>query len=173
MREYRKRYHKLNRDKIIKRVKEWNEKNKEHRRAYMLDYTKRSSSKRIEYRRKRRQRDIHFRVKGNLSHRITSVLRGYGAKKNWRRTVEIIGCELEFLRSYLEQRFAPGMTWGNYGNGDQKWVIDHRIPCNAFDLSDVEQQRKCFHYTNLQPMWWRENLIKQAKLPAPHQAEFL
>jgi len=42
--------------------------------------------------------------------------------------------------------------------------IDHIIPCKSFDLSDPKQQVKCFHYTNLQPLWSYENLFKAAKI---------
>lgn len=42
------------------------------------------------------------------------------------------------------------MTWDNYG---KYWHIDHIIPCSSFDLTDIEQQKKCFHYTNLQPLF--------------------
>ena len=55
------------------------------------------------------------------------------------------------------------MDWENYGFGDNKWHIDHIIPCAAFDLTIPEQQKRCFHYTNLQPLWQRENLSKAKK----------
>jgi hypothetical protein len=54
-----------------------------------------------------------------------------------------------------------GMTWNNNtGNG---WHIDHIIPCAAFDLTKSEEQKKCFHYTNLRPMWASENISKSSK----------
>jgi hypothetical protein len=53
------------------------------------------------------------------------------------------------------------MSWNNYGI--KGWHIDHIKPCSSFDLSDLEQQKKCFHYTNLQPLWWYDNLIKSDK----------
>ena len=52
------------------------------------------------------------------------------------------------------------MNWENYG----VWHIDHIIPCARFDLSDPGQQKICFHYTNLQPMWGEDNLKKGARL---------
>ena len=52
------------------------------------------------------------------------------------------------------------MNWDNYG----VWHLDHIIPCARFDLSDPEQQKICFHYTNLQPMWGEDNMRKGAKL---------
>jgi len=51
---------------------------------------------------------------------------------------------------------VDGMSWENRS----EWHVDHRIPCNAFDLSDPEQQRLCFWYRNLQPLWGFDNLSK-------------
>ena len=66
------------------------------------------------------------------------------------------------LKIYLESLFQEGMTWDNYNF--YGWHIDHIIPIASFDLSDPEQQKKCFHYTNLQPLWASDNLQKGVKL---------
>jgi len=52
------------------------------------------------------------------------------------------------------------MNFDNYG----KWHLDHIKPCASFDLSKPEEQQKCFHYTNLQPLWAKDNLTKGAKI---------
>jgi hypothetical protein len=75
-------------------------------------------------------------------------------------TKELLGCTTEFLRNYLQSQFTEGMTWDNYG----EWHIDHIKPCASFDLSKPEEQNKCFHYTNLQPLWAIDNMKKGAKL---------
>ena len=72
--------------------------------------------------------------------------------------VTIIGCTLEQLKKHLENQFTAGMTWKNYGRNG--WHIDHIKPCTSFDLTDPKQQRKCFHYSNLQPLWAAENISK-------------
>jgi len=53
------------------------------------------------------------------------------------------------------------MSWNNYTYIG--WHVDHIKPCCQFDLSKPEEQAKCFHYTNLQPLWAEENLTKGKK----------
>lgn len=72
-----------------------------------------------------------------------------------------MGCSTETLKLHLEKQFKPGMTWGNHGV--KGWHIDHIKPCASFDLTKPDDQLKCFHYTNLQPLWWHENLSKGDK----------
>jgi len=73
--------------------------------------------------------------------------------------MRLVGCSMEQLRKHLEEQFAAGMSWENYG----KWHMDHIKPCASFDLSREAEQHKCFHYTNLQPLWAKDNLRKSAK----------
>ena len=63
--------------------------------------------------------------------------------------------------AHLEALFQPGMTWDNHAIDG--WHIDHIRPCTSFDLTDPEQQRQCFHYTNLQPLWAFDNISKSDK----------
>ena len=51
------------------------------------------------------------------------------------------------------------MTWDNVGN----WEIDHIVPYASFDLTKKEEQEKCFHWTNLQPLYATENISKSNK----------
>ena len=118
-------------------------------------------------RRTRRNNDPNFRLRNSLSVRIRMAVKKGKSKSG--KTAELIGCSVEFLRGYLEARFTLGMTWKNYG----EWHIDHRIPCAEFDLSKPDQQRQCFHYSNLQPLWAFDNLSKNSKRPATHQAELI
>jgi hypothetical protein len=75
--------------------------------------------------------------------------------------MELIDCSLDYLRDHLEVYFLPGMSWANCGRGG--WHIDHIRPCADFDLTDPAQQRECFHWNNLQPMWEPENNRKGAR----------
>lgn len=130
------------------------------------DY-RRTSKKYREYRKRYQNKHNKEKFKNNQNYRITSYLRNriwaslkiQGVKKEIRFN-ELIGCSVEFLRDYLELQFKENMTWENYGKGIGKWSIDHIIPCAYFDLTKVEEQRKCFHYSNLQPLWVSENSSK-------------
>jgi len=93
-----------------------------------------------------------------LSVRIYHALKG--TTKKSARTEALLGCSFFDFRRHMQAKFTDGMTWENYGQG---WHADHIIPCAAFDLSKPEDQRKCFHYTNLQPLWGPDNLAKGAK----------
>jgi hypothetical protein len=76
------------------------------------------------------------------------------------RTIPLLGCDIQWLIAWLEIQFRPEMTWENYG---PVWHIDHIQPCASFDLKDPQQQKLCFHWTNLQPLFATENRIKYAK----------
>lgn len=77
-------------------------------------------------------------------------------------TLQLIGCNALELKAWLESKFKPGMTWENYG--PMGWHIDHIKPCASFDFAKEKDRLDCFHYTNLQPLWWKENLSKGAKI---------
>lgn len=103
-----------------------------------------------------KSKNIQYRITKNLRTRIWEVLKRNSKSKN---TTSLIGCLPKDLVIYLESKFIDGMTWENYG----EWHIDHIRPCASFDLSIPEQQKQCFHYTNLQPLWAKENLSKGNK----------
>lgn len=106
-------------------------------------------------------------LKERLSARIRSAIKLQDGCKAL-KTIDLIGCSIAELKIWLENQFKPGMTWLNHSFGG--WHIDHIIPCSAFDLTDEEQQRKCFHYTNLQPLWALDNLQKSDNQPVADAA---
>ena len=78
----------------------------------------------------------------------------------------LIGCEVDYLMYHIQEQFTKGMTWDNHGRGwygKKEWHIDHIKPCSLFDLTDPDQQRECFNFTNLQPLWAEDNRIKSNK----------
>jgi hypothetical protein len=114
-------------------------------------------------RRERNRKYYHNRIKNDASFHIMQCLRKrvYQAVKNkyGKNTIELTGCSKDDLIKHLESQFTEGMTFENYG----KWHIDHIRPCTSFNLNDPEQQKKCFHWTNLQPLWAADNIRKSNK----------
>lgn len=138
-------YYIANKEKIKKNNKLYYQKNKN----ILNEYYK-------QHRNKLYNEDPIFKLKANIRSYIYLLLKGY-IKEG--KCFDLIGCAPEQLKKHLENQFQSGMTWFNYG----KWHIDHIIPCSRFDLSKREEQEKCFHYTNLQPLWAKDNLAKGKK----------
>ncbi len=109
----------------------------------------------------RHKKDPHYILATNLRKRILEEL---GRKKERKSSIEFLGCSIKELKFYLEGKFKDGMSWENHGL--YGWHIDHIIPVSFFDLTQKEQLEKAFRYTNLQPLWAKENLIKSAKVNA-------
>jgi len=140
-----KRWMKCNPQKNSLNSKMWREKNPEKEKE--IQKNKQT---------KRRKEDSLYRTTMNLRRRMRLALHGENKSKN---TFILLGCNQGELKEHLEKQFTYGMNWDNYGKFG--WHIDHIIPCSDFDMADTEQQKKCFHYTNLQPLWWYENLEKR------------
>jgi len=107
--------------------------------------------------------DPKFRVLESISQSIRHYLKG----KNGRTWVDLLEYTPEQLRSHIEKRFKPGMSWDNYG----KWHLDHIIPVSAFNFqtpNDIDFKR-CWALKNLRPLWARENISKGNKLERPFQ----
>lgn len=102
--------------------------------------------------------DHIFRLARNLRSRLNKAIKGDYKSGS---AVKDLGCSISELKTYLELQFQPDMTWENYGL--KSWHVDHIIPLSSFDLSDFNQLKKACHYTNLQPLWAKDNLKKGAK----------
>lgn len=99
------------------------------------------------------------RIERSLRGRLRDVLRGRRGEID---VEALTGCSLSCLRAHLESLWREGMSWENYGV--KGWHIDHVKPCASFNLSAPEEQRACFHWSNLQPMWASENKSKGDKM---------
>jgi hypothetical protein len=112
-----------------------------------------------EYKYSRRQEDMFFKIKGNLSSRLSDLIQNRGLGQ---RTVELLGCGKDTFLNHLESQFTEGMTWENYGL--KGWHVDHIIPISSYDLTNEDEVKKACHYLNLQPLWWQDNLEKGNKI---------
>jgi hypothetical protein len=133
-------YRKDNANKLKKYFKEYGEANREKISARSL---------------RRYQNNIQANLATTLRNRFNRAV-----KKEWKKgsAVRDLGCTITEFKIYLESKFQDGMSWENKGRGG--WHIDHMIPLSAFDLTDREQVKEACHYTNLQPLWEVDNLIK-------------
>lgn len=92
-------------------------------------------------------RSIRARIRDNIKR-----------KSNGGRSTGLLGCDIFFFRDYIESLFDSNMSWNNYGY--YGWHLDHIIPCVMFDMTNDDDVKKCFHYTNYQPLWRRDNQSK-------------
>ena len=157
-------YYEENKEKIAAQHKVYHQENKEQRNARNKVYHEENREKILArkkvYRRERYKNDPNFKIMGLLRSRLRKVLKG---NLKAATTMKLVGCTVAELWLHIEGLFEPGMTRENNGNGEGFWHLDHKIPCCSFDFSDPEQQKICFHYTNLQPLWCKDNLAKGAK----------
>ena len=155
-----KAYRQEHREEAKAHSKAYYQEHKEEKKAYNKAYRQEHKEERNAYDRSRRKTDPTLRLTKSLRARVRQALKGKNKSKS---TMELIGCTIDELWLHLEKQFEPGMTRENNGCGEVCWHVDHIKPCAAFDLSDPEQQKICFHYTNLQPLWQKDNLSKGAK----------
>lgn len=155
--EAKKEYGKKNKDGLKQRNRRQYLKNREARIEYAKQYAESNKDairgRARKYMINKYHSDTHLKIKMNLSRRMRSFF-----SKDGDSTIDFIGCSIDELKLHLEKQFVDGMNWENYGM--YGWHVDHIRPCCSFDLTDKEQQRKCFHYTNLQPLWAKDNLAK-------------
>lgn len=140
---HKKQYRETHKDKIKGDNKNYRKGHKEEFKTYILKYVK-----------DRKSKDINFKLRCNIRTRIHHALK---LNLKSQRTMNLIGCSIPELKQHLENQFTLGMNWKNYGFG---WHIDHILPCSSFNLVDEEEQRKCFCFENLQPLWASDNLSK-------------
>lgn len=160
--ECHKLYKNKNKDKIQIKHKEWISNNKIYINNYNKQYTENNKEKKNQltkqwldnnpdYHKKWKQNkhntDIHYKIRANLRSRFYNAII---LQFKIQSVINLLGCTITECKQYLEKQFQPEMTWDNHGN---VWEIDHIKPCSKFDLTNIEEQQKCFHYTNLQPLF--------------------
>ena len=156
-----KKHYLKTREKRIKYQREYRsihqEAHREYNKKYYFKNKERLSKNNIRYARERRKTNPSFKILDTLRRRMLYALKG---KNKSASTMNLLGVKnIEIVWQRLESLFQDGMTRENQG----MWHIDHIKPCSSFDLSDPRQQRVCFHYTNLQPLWAIDNMKKYTK----------
>lgn len=138
--------------------RKWYAANKGTHKQRMEDWRAANPGHEVNYVRERRKTDLLYVLKNKLRTRLRQAVKR-GSKSG--SAVKDLGCSAEELRHHLELQFKLGMNWNNYGRGG--WHIDHKIPLASFDLSDRTQLLQAVHFSNLQPLWEKENLSKGSK----------
>ena len=133
---------------------------REKARNYYLNNRERMIKNATRYKIERSKIDKPYRITCYMRSRLCELVKGKKGKTL--PTSKIVGCSFYELRIHLENLFKDGMTWDNYGITG--WHVDHIIPCASFDFNKPEEVSKCFHYTNLQPLWATDNIIKGDKI---------
>ena len=133
--------------------------NYEQRRQYQREWDKRNIEKVRGYKRKAYAKSLTRRISSRLRSRVRKAISSESTRV--RDIQELIGCSVDQLIDHLKAQFSRGMNWNHFKAG--RIHIDHIKPCAAFDLSKPKQQRACFHFTNLQPLWAVDNYRKGAR----------
>ena len=141
--------------------KEWSQKNKQHEQQTAANYYTKNKviiiAKIVKRQAIKRKTNVQEKLKHALRKRLSIAL-----KKGYKigSAIKDLGCSIEEFKSYIETQFELGMTWDNYGRGNGKWQLDHIKPLFKFDLTDLKQFKDACNYTNLQPLWYKDHLIK-------------
>jgi hypothetical protein len=135
--------------------------NKERKRLYDIQYRAKNKDILNKQRLEKYHSDPNFKIRHLYRTRLNNAL-NYQYTKKVGSCIKFLGCSILEFKKHLESKFKEGMNWENHNQ--YGWHIDHIIPCINFNLTNPEEIKKCFHYTNLQPLWWYENLSKGDKV---------
>jgi len=149
-----------NRRYYIEKHTQYGKDNPEVRRKATAKYLKLNPEYQNQYRKNRYNTDPQFKLRIILGNRLNEVLKKNKTYKT-SNIITLLGCTLDEVKQHLEKQFINSMSWENHGI---LWEIDHIIPCDFFDLTNIYSQQQCFHYTNLQPLDKTENRIKSNKI---------
>jgi hypothetical protein len=156
IKKYNKERYENNKDKILNKVKIYHSNNKEKIKEYSKTWFQENKEYINAYNRKKYNTDVAFKLKVVLRNLLLKKLKTQNVKKQT-SSLKFLGCTIEQLKTYLEQQFLPEMTWKNHG---EIWEIDHIKPCVSFNLTIEEEQKQCFHYSNLQPLFKTTEIAK-------------
>lgn len=151
VRQTKKKYRTKHIDKVIAYERAYNATHKPQRNAHVR---KRKAANPAFKLRERLRSTFADKIRAAINSEMSFVIRRQHS------VMKFLGCTVKELMQHLEARFEPGMSWKNWGRGRAMWHIDHIRPISSFDLSSEDHLRTCWHFTNLQPLWERDNLRK-------------
>ena len=170
-----KQYNLLNKEKFKQYQKDWREDKPNYNKQWYQDNKEKYKQINKQYKLdnphyfkqwfyNRRKNNPLYGLRDAISSSIYSSFKRLcnGNYKKSKRTEEILGCTIEDFIQHLQSQFTEGMTLENHGQGEGKWNIDHIIPISS--AKTEEEIYKLNHYTNLQPLWYEDNMKKRDKL---------
>lgn len=137
----------------LKKIRDKRSKNGKEK-EYRQSIQKRENDRR----KKRYYDDAFFKLTINVRNAMVQAFKKNGYKKN-SKTNKILGCDWDTLKTHIENLFTEGMSWDLMG---EHIHIDHIIPLSS--AKNEEDVYKLCHYTNLQPLWAKYNLMKNGKI---------
>lgn len=166
IREHKKAYRTKHTEKFRKMMRDHYYRNKEKIRASQRKYYEKNkkdiSEKQTVYQMNKYNSDPLYKLISTLRSRIRSAVKANRLTKT-NKTIEMLGADIQTVRCHIESMFESWMTWDNHGT--HTWHIDHIIPLSS--ATTIEEMEKLCHYTNLQPLAARENIIKSNKITEP------
>ena len=135
--------------------RQYHKEHSKYYRQYMNVWRKDNADKMKLYHKNRLKTDVQYRLGCCLRRRLGCALKG---NQKVGSAVRDLGCSIVEFKKYIESQFQFGMTWDNYGY--RGWHLDHKIPLAKFDLTDRQQFLIANNYTNIQPMWAHDNMVK-------------
>ena len=145
------KYYNQHKERVLDSQRKYRINNIEHVRDYQRNYQR-------EYTRRRYQTDTNFRLLRILRARLNQAV-----NNKTTNTLDLLGCSLYDLKKHLSSTVSSSFCW-NTDYDSKLYHIDHIIPCAFYNLTDPEQQRRCFHYSNLQLIPAQANLQKGGSL---------
>lgn len=145
---YNKKYKAENKKEVSKYNKRYNV---ENRTAIQVRQTAQHNN--------RRKTDPAYKFSVNMRTYMGKFMKGTKGKK----TTKLLGCTFDDMILWIKYQLKSGMTMENHGI---VWHYDHVIPCALFDQTNTDEQEKCWHWSNYQPMIGTENMAKSDKVSA-------
>lgn len=144
-----KKYYQTNQLKVKEKSIEWQRSHPKRKSEIQKKWNQQNLSYFRIWRKNKWDNDPLYKIRIILGNRLNEVLKKHQTYKN-NNVIKLLGCSLNDLKLYISHQLLPEMSWENHGT---IWEIDHIKPCASFNLIDIDQQKECFHYTNLQPLF--------------------
>jgi len=156
--QYNKNWQDKNRSRHLKNRRKWRAANRDKCSLYWNNWKIKNEQKIKSYFKKwKKENPLQWRAR----ERIRGALKRYGDNpKKQNHTIDLLGCSFVDYKIYIMSLLKGGMTWDLLKSGAIH--IDHIRPISSFDLTNELELKAAFHFSNTQPLWARDNLIKHA-----------